>query len=176
MGVVPKVLGEEEWAYLLFSLLAGDNIIVFSKDYAVRSDFFELLVHSVPVVNLSYNQFVLEALEIQGNSNVVGVSFVPDEKEVLDEFGLDTIIVDLDGGRVFGEGLKICPLVRELARDLVRDFSVYREIISSVVNKWVSYNWSVDAESNAQDQILLQKIRKKLFGEEEEEDDFFSEF
>jgi len=167
---------ENIWEHILFSLLAGDNIIVISKDLRNRQEFFEFIVHELPVMFLKYNRFVLEAKELKGNGNILGLSERPEEKNIKQEFGVDTIIIDLDNGTISGEGMKISPIVKEMAKAIVESPNLFKELILSITNKWISYNWDTKKEENAQDQFLLQKIKNRVFGEEKEETDFFSEF
>ncbi len=164
-------LGREFWPSLIFSLLAGDNIVIVSHNQNLLQDFFDVISHILPIVFLRYNSFTLLANELKNNLNIVGVSKRPSEKEVRKQLGLDSIIVDLDEKTLDGEGVKTTDLCEELTSKLLRSMDEYKILLQKHAREWSLSEYSPVTSLDPRDQTLVRRIGARIHGRPEEQPD-----
>ncbi len=162
-------LSREHWPAMIFSLLAGDDIVIVSGNQKRRQDFFEMISHLLPMAFLRYNSFTLLANELKNNLNIIGVSKRPSEKEVRKQLGLDSIIVDLDENTLDGEGVKTTDVCEELADKLLSSFNEYKSLLQEHAKEWSALGYSPEGIFDPRDQVLIRRIGARIHGKPEEQ-------
>jgi len=160
---------------LLYSIMAGDNIIVIHEDHEKRLEFFREFLSYFPIILLKYNRLTTNCTELDGNENIIGVSQLPKKYRSHDKLhlSLDTIFVDLAAYTISGGGLKRNEFSDTIA-ELIRTEANPREIILEYIQS--STTMDENYKSIMPNYHLIQQLRVNLGIEEPTANDWLTSF
>lgn len=158
-----KIFGLEKASTILYSLLGGDNIIIFHPNHKKRLEFVVGILQLIPATILKYHCITSHCEELDGNENIVGIDHLP--KKFLTHkklyLPLDTIFVDLDTLEIHGEGIKNSNLTRKLMDighgGVQETRKMITKILKNIINKNIQYQTYDDSEVS-----LIHRIEAKL--------------
>jgi len=168
----------DEASMILYSLLAGDNMIIIHPDHEQRLDFIRSMVFMMPNLFFKYNRITSGCAELDGNENIIGVSQLPltyrSHKKLY--MPLDTIFVDLQNQKVMGEGLKTSDLTKNLVRNYQEKIQLGRKSIISFFTDISQKKFTNAGRYDDQSKPLIDKIRNKLGLETNDQDNWLLSF
>jgi hypothetical protein len=146
---------------LLYSYLTGDSMIILHPRHSVRLEFMGLLLALSPPSLFDYTRFTSNCSELDGNENIIGVpelarKYRSHKKLYLP---LDTIFVDLENGRIEGDGAKSCQLTDELTDTI---FDSYDETVSKIYKLFGNLKQSNGKAIDYASQNFTHRIKAKL--------------
>ncbi|MHA2503248.1 MAG: hypothetical protein ACXAE3_10285 [Candidatus Kariarchaeaceae archaeon] len=170
--------GVEQASMIFYSLLTGDNIIVIHPDHLSRVQFIKSILEIVPTTFFRYNRITTGCAELDGNENIIGVEQLPKKFRSHKKLymPLDTIFVDLNDGKIMGEGLKSNIFTTSLTRAYEKNPNVaYRSLCDFYmeISKEGFENYQLFGK-NTED--LTRKIRGKLGLEDMNKDNWLMSF
>ena len=149
---------------ILYSFLAGDNMIIIHPDHQVRLEFIKSLIAFVPFTFYRYNRITSGCSELDGNENIIGVEELPikyrSHKKLY--MPVDTIFVDLKENKVMGEGLKNNQFIKEIIENYNLDIKLGRKLVINYFEDISRPNYQESEKYGENSKQLTNKIRMKL--------------
>ncbi|MCY3411394.1 MAG: hypothetical protein INQ03_07150 [Candidatus Heimdallarchaeota archaeon] len=108
--------GLEGSSSILYSILSGDNIIIVDDSHERRIKLIKTFLSFLPKLALRYNRITTDCFDLDGNENIIGVKVLPKKfrshKKLY--FPLDTIFVDIEERKLYGNGIKTNDFIQNL--------------------------------------------------------------